>query len=301
MSHGTQKRISTNHPRIAILTSVETRHRFFANSVRSRFDVAVVVYARPTYAPAKVDDSDLSPVERAVVSEHFAERLRQEERYFGHDAGVISPSADCDVLHLEPGVLNTAQTAKSLCDRGVNTVVVFGTDLIKAPLLAPEKWMMINMHLGLSPYYRGTATNFYPLLNQEPEFVGATIHRLDTGIDSGPILQHARPEIDALDRPHTIGCKAIAAGISAMIEVLEAIERGEKMPGIPQWHEPNSRVYYRRDYHPRQVVELYQKWNEGLLERFLSEQRPAPRLVRRTSTKTGDISVRRRAACEVEA
>ncbi len=301
MSLGAHKRINADHPRIAILTSVETRHRFFANSIRRRFGVSAVVYARPTYAPAKVDDSDLSPTERAIVAEHFAERSHQEDTFFGNDSDLIEPSADCCVLQLEPGLLNTAQTTDALRDSGINIVVVFGTDLIKPPLLALEEWSMINMHLGLSPYYRGTATNFYPLLNEEPEYVGATIHRLDAGIDSGPILQHARPEIVALDRPHTIGCKAIAAGISAMIAVLETIERGDELTGVPQWHEPKSRIYYRRDYHPRQVVELYRKWSKGLLERFLSEKRATPRLICRTATNTGNISSQREPVCEVQA
>lgn len=279
MSLLTPRRVQPPAPRIAILTSVETRHRFFANSITGCFDVAALAYARPTYAPANVDDSDLKPSERAVVAAHFAERSRTEEKFFGHNAQPLEPGLNRAVLNLDPGQLNTNQTVELLQDRGINTLVVFGTDLIKPPLLAPEKWTMINMHLGLSPYYRGTATNFYPLLNEEPQFVGATIHRLDAGIDSGPILQHARPAIEADDRPHSIGCKAIEAGIAAMIHVLKLLEEKPDLPGVPQWREPNSRVYYRRDYHPRQVVKLYQKWNSGLLDRYLASNPPRPRLV----------------------
>ena len=144
---------------------------------------------------------------------------------------------------------------------GVNTVAVYGTNLVRAPLL--ERWpgRLINMHLGLSPYYRGTATNFYPLLNDEPEYVGATIHLLDSGIDSGAILKHARPTIVADDMPHTIGCKAIQAGIDKLIDVLPAWHRGERQP-VPQWDVPGAKLYLRKDYHPRQVVELYEKLEE---------------------------------------
>jgi methionyl-tRNA formyltransferase len=130
----------------------------------------------------------------------------------------------------------------------------------------PER--AINLHLGLSPYYRGTATNFYPLLNEEPQYVGATIHLLDAGIDSGPILKHARPTITTADRPHTIGCKAILAGIEAMFAVLHDLERGKLAP-VPQWEVPNARVYLRKDYHPRQVVELYRKLDAGLIPQYV--------------------------------
>ena len=113
-----------------------------------------------------------------------------------------------------------------------------------------------------------TATNFYPLLNEEPEYVGATIHLIDPGIDSGPIIRHRRPEITADDQPHTIGCKAILAGIEGMIASLKELERGE-MKAIPQWKVPHPRLYLRRDYHPRHVVELYRKLEGGLIPRYV--------------------------------
>ena len=33
---------------------------------------------------------------------------------------------------------------------------------------------MINVHLGLSPYYKGSATNFWPFVNNELQFLGVT-------------------------------------------------------------------------------------------------------------------------------
>jgi hypothetical protein len=251
---------AASSPRLAVLTSVETRHRHFARALCRSGRVRAVLYAPPAYMPAAVDAADLDPRDRAVVIEHFTERARQEEAFFGHDADWVESSSTCRVFRVEPGRMNTPQTAAWLAGCGVDTVLVFGTDLIKPPLLEPARRRMINMHLGLSPYYRGTATNFYPLLNGEPELVGATIHLIDAGIDTGPILQHARPAIVAEDRPHTIGCKAIAAGIAAMASVVQRLRAGEPLIGVPQWKDPRARVYLRRDYHPRQVVELYRKW-----------------------------------------
>ena len=74
-----------------------------------------------------------------------------------------------------------------------DVVLVFGTGILREPLLSAFDGRIINIHLGLSPYYRGAGTNFWPLVNREPEYVGATIHYLDAGIDTGPIISHARP------------------------------------------------------------------------------------------------------------
>src|SRR5262249_21681964 len=44
-----------------------------------------------------------------------------------------------------------------------------------------------NLHKSLLPNYRGMAPSFYALLNQETK-VGATLHRVAKGFDTGDIL-----------------------------------------------------------------------------------------------------------------
>lgn len=254
--------------RVGILTSVETRHRYFANALRKDLPVVAVAYEETGYSPVVPAADDLTPAERDVVDHHFAERARQEEVFFGANAAFLEDDNSYAVGRIGVGTLSSEHTLGLLIEAEVDTVVVYGTNLIKPPLLGRWPGRMINMHLGLSPYYRGTATNFYPLLNEEPEYVGATIHLIDEGIDSGAILRHARPEIVADDMPHTIGCKAILAGIDAMVDVLRAIGRNAGIEPVPQWDVPGARLYLRKDYHPRQVVELYRKIDGGLFRDY---------------------------------
>ncbi len=268
--------------RIAILTSIEIRHRYFARAISNCFSVLAVVYAKPAYMPSTVEVSGLTADEKNIVAEHFRERERQEQLYFGHDAEFVNDSPQCSVRNVEPGLLNTQETTAFLESRSVDTVVVFGTDLIRPPLLNVCPGRLINLHLGLSPYYRGTATNFYPLLYGEPQFVGATVHLIDAGADRGPILRHTRPTIVAEDMPHTIGCKAIQVGIDAMIAVLDRFARDGHVVGVSQWKESNSRLCLRKDYHPRQVVELYRKIESGLIREFVrsgAAETRVPRLI----------------------
>jgi folate-dependent phosphoribosylglycinamide formyltransferase PurN len=264
--------------KVGVLTSVETRHRYFVRRLRAALPVAAVVHEHTGYTPIDVGTADLTPAEARVVAEHFAERARQETLLLNGPEETAMPFEAPPTRTVQRGALNTDETVRFLQSTGVNTVAVFGTNLIRPPLLEHWPGRMVNMHLGLSPYYRGTATNFYPLLNEEPEYVGATIHLLDAGIDSGPILGHARPEIVADDRPHTIGCKAIIAGVDKMIAVLRDLDRGRIVP-VPQWPVASPRVYLRKDYHPRQVVELYRKLEAGLIRQYVERKdRVAPRV-----------------------
>ena len=49
--------------------------------------------------------------------------------------------------------------------------------------------------MGVSPYYRGNDCNFWALYDDNPHLVGATIHMLTKGLDSGPMLYHAMSNI----------------------------------------------------------------------------------------------------------
>lgn len=264
--------------KIALLTSTETRHRFVTRALCARYDLVAVGYENTGYSPAAVGTDDLLPVEREIVRQHFAERGRLELAFFGDDPAT-STIPGSRTLQIAPGELNSARSRDFLRKSGADVVVIYGTNLIKSHLLDDWAGRMINLHLGLSPYYRGTATNFYPLLNDEPEFVGATIHLIDPGIDSGAIYRHARPSIVSGDRPHTIGCKAILAGVDALIDVLHELQTNGLEP-TPQWSTPNARLYRRKDFHPRQVVDLYRKLDAGLIDRYVARAASAANRVR---------------------
>ena len=44
------------------------------------------------------------------------------------------------------------------------------------------------MHGGLSPWYKGGATHFWPTYLIEPEFTGITVHETTKDLDAGAII-----------------------------------------------------------------------------------------------------------------
>ena len=70
--------------------------------------------------------------------------------------------------------------------------IVYGSSYIKGDLLKfLIKKKCINIHMGISPYYKGSNCNFWALHDKNFHLVGATIHRLTNKIDGGPILFHS--------------------------------------------------------------------------------------------------------------
>jgi hypothetical protein len=149
-------------------------------------------------------------------------------------------------------------------DDGPNSVAA---ELTPSLAETPSGGRIINIHLGLSPYYRGAGTNFWPLVNREPEYVGATIHYLDAGIDTGPILAHARPRIDHGDGPHDIGNKTIVAAADALLEAATAHVAGQAR-AVPQTG--GGRLYQRKDFNADAVRTLYRNFDTGMIDEYLA-------------------------------
>ena len=49
--------------------------------------------------------------------------------------------------------------------------------------------------MGISPYYRGTATTFWPLYDNKYKYVGGTIHSIVNKLDAGKIYYTVLPKI----------------------------------------------------------------------------------------------------------
>jgi methionyl-tRNA formyltransferase len=62
-----------------------------------------------------------------------------------------------------------------------DVIAVFGTSLIRGPLLSKGRLGIFNLHGGLSPQYRGADCTFWALYNGEPDRLACTLHRSTRG------------------------------------------------------------------------------------------------------------------------
>lgn len=107
-----------------------------------------------------------------------------------------------------------------------DVIAVYGTTVIKPVIIRKARKGIFNMHTGLSPRYRGSDTIFWPLHNEEPEWVGVTVHRLDEGIDSGAIISTAKPEICVEDDEDSLFAKCVILGCRDFVNAFFAVSDG---------------------------------------------------------------------------
>ena len=119
-----------------------------------------------------------------------------------------------------------------------------GTCILGKKIINSAKHV-INMHTGLSPYYRGGWTNLFPIIFNDHGYFGVTIHKMSTGIDSGDIIFTKRIKVNLSDTFSSINCNSIIQGTDLMIKTVELI-RKNKINSIKQW--TKGKLILGRDY-----------------------------------------------------
>jgi phosphoribosylglycinamide formyltransferase 1 len=249
--------------RAILLTSTFRRHVFVANTAAASCDLVGVWQEEKTFRPERYarDAQD-----QLIIERHFADRDASEERYFSSASEV---RIDRGALHrtVPAGACSDPAEVALMAATRPDVVLVFGTGILRDALLSEFGGRIINIHLGVSPYYRGAGTNFWPLVNRQPEYVGATIHYLDAGIDTGPIIAHARPCIESADGPHDVGNKTIVAAAQMLLRAASAHVAGAAR-AVPQWE--GGRLYQRKDFNADAVRALYRNFETGMIHEYLA-------------------------------
>lgn len=253
--------VRTSSPRAVVLTSTLRRHQYVANTLAAQLDVTHAWQETKSFEPMRYATS---PDDEAVIAAHFAARDASEDAFFADHDRVRVPATV-----VAPGGINDPAVIDAIAAEVPDVVLVFGTGLLKAPLIDRFPGRILNIHLGLSPYYRGAGTNFWPLVNGEPEYCGATIHYLDAGVDSGPIIAHVRPVMRAGDGPHEIGNTTIVAAVAALADAARALGRGP-VRGVVQTGD--GRVYRRADFSADAVRRLQRNVAGGMVEAYLRDR-----------------------------
>jgi folate-dependent phosphoribosylglycinamide formyltransferase PurN len=108
-------------------------------------------------------------------------------------------------------------------------IIFCGGDILRKPLLEIPRLGVLNAHLAMLPEIRGMSAPEWSLLKGVP--VGVTIHFIDSGIDTGPILRKVEfPEARNCESRSDLRNRLIAFGIEKMAEVISELDRGELSP-----------------------------------------------------------------------
>jgi len=259
--------------RLALLCSNHIRHIYFAQVLQEHHDLIFVAAEDKGNQGQFVAQTEEGG---EILQDHFAS-LEQEQRNFFGDLRKF-PQSIFEVMHISRGGINSPEIAEKVKKHDIEGIAVFGCGILHEDIFGLCPGRVINAHQGISPYYRGSGTNFWPFVNKELQFVGVTIHYINARIDSGGIICHGRPNIEIGDSMHAIGCKTIEVSAALMATVFQEIEKGKVLAQIPQWDK--GTLYQRKDFNAEAVLRAKRNMMDGMIEDYVEtlKAKKAPKI-----------------------
>jgi methionyl-tRNA formyltransferase len=145
-------------------------------------------------------------------------------------------------LWLQPPKHAAAPFIRQLQAAKPDLIVVWSYSMVLPPaVLAVPRLGAVNVHGGLLPEYRGGHVMQWAILNGESE-TGVTLHYMDAGIDTGPVIADARFPIAPGDDAVDVRARLMSAGVDLLRRWWPQIAAGTT-PRMPQ--DPKLARYWR--------------------------------------------------------
>ena len=238
------------------MTGNELRHVYFRKKLSQNREINIL----RTYC-----ESDTNSLENRVKSNinsseiekmHVEARKQSENDFFREATKVLSDYSIPKII--KKGTINDTDVVDEILELSPDLLICYGSSIIKSELVEKYSGKFLNVHLGLSPYYRGSGTNVWPIINNEFEYIGATFMYLDSGIDTGEVIHQIQARFFIGDSPHSIGNRLIRDMVETYAEIIvnfDNLTRETQILGV------ESKFYRRKDFDKAACEQLYANIN----------------------------------------
>lgn len=173
-------------------------------------------------------------------AQYRIERIKSENHL---DVSPIPPQC---ISHV-PSV-NLLETIELIKKFDPKVIVVNGTRIISSKVLDSTDATFINTHAGITPKYRGAHGGYWALYNNDPGRCGATVHIVDSGIDTGAIVDQVLIEPTRDDSFVTYPYLQIAAALPILLNAVRSALDGTLQPKAAKgesavWYHPGLLQY----------------------------------------------------------
>lgn len=126
--------------------------------------------------------------------------------------------------------LNTAAARELLQKLEPDLLLVNGTRIISKKTLEAVPAPFINIHVGITPLFRGVHGGYWAVAAGRKDLFGTTIHYVDAGVDTGGIIEQVFTNPDKKDNFYTYPYLKYAVTLPALKRVVESFISGEQPP-----------------------------------------------------------------------
>jgi len=202
--------------KITVFSSNQPRHLNLVERLSSLADRVFFISECNTVFPGLVPDF----YKKSDTMQRYLRNVTTAEKKIFGDIDFLPKNVS--TLLIKSDDLNLLSKQQIISSLESDVYIVFGASYIKG-------WLIdflvlnnaINIHMGLSPYYRGTSCNFWALYDDNPSYVGATIHKLSKGLDSGPLLFHCIPKLKENDQSFDFTMRSVEIAHDGLFESIK--------------------------------------------------------------------------------
>jgi folate-dependent phosphoribosylglycinamide formyltransferase PurN len=155
-------------------------------------------------------------------------------------------------LFREVKSLNTESSRQLLKELDADLIIVNGTRIISKKTLECISAPFINIHVGITPLFRGVHGGYWAIAVGRKELFGVTIDYVDPGVDTGGIIEQIFLTPEKKDNFYTYPYLKYAATLPVLKKVIEDFVSGNKpqtkLPVTNEsslWYHPTLFQYLR--------------------------------------------------------
>ena len=224
--------------KIVCLIQLRSPLIYFVNRINERYEISLVVVEPPSTKKsliastkrliARIKQNGISSTIEAI---RYGDGVLKEKRYISHYNKYFHDkweSIDNNIPILKVEDINSQIVYERLKEERPDLILDHGTPIVKDHILETSD-LALNLHWGLSPYYRGSYCTEWALIHWDPYNIGVTIHKLTRIIDGGDILAQKRAMIKPGDTVNSINMQLTQLGTELVIKAIDRIESGEQL------------------------------------------------------------------------
>ena len=118
-------------------------------------------------------------------------------KYNIESKSIFQLSKDHDIPLIKCDNINNEVSLSVLKEKNPSLVIFTGGGLIRDPFLQNSGLGVLNCHMGILPEYRGMDVVEWPILKNDFDELGFTVHIMEKGVDTGPILYSEKIKVSS--------------------------------------------------------------------------------------------------------
>tara|TARA_Y100001970_G_scaffold75620_1_gene95814 strand:- start:5940 stop:6746 length:807 start_codon:yes stop_codon:yes gene_type:complete len=248
--------------KVTIITGDHPRHLYLVDRL-SEMGLKIHWILEKREKHIQTPSDELNSNLKKLFKIHFEKRQKAEYDFFTEKSGELAKSKINNITNVNEEDFSNGKLKKIISSNLGEILITYGCHLIPDEILNLIKLYKWNVHGGLSPWYRGNATHYWPSYLLEPEYTGMTLHELTSKIDGGDIVHQTSVEINKNDGIHENACRTVKEFCDDLPALLKkGLSKQNRLELIPQ--HTTGKLWTKSMWSPSTLKVIYELFEDKI-------------------------------------